>query len=97
MVERPPGPAKPDLYVLARFFDALTRPEAQFTKRKLQAAVRLNYDLFRAYLAYLEARGLVVVHAEEKGSDTVALTVEGRAAALRLIEWIGSTLGRDLI
>lgn len=93
----PPPIAKPDIYVLARFFDALSRPEAAFTKRKLQAAVRLNYDLFRSYLLFLESRGLVVVREVERGSDAVALTSAGREASRQLLDWIQRTLGGSVI
>lgn len=79
----PPG-WRPDLYVVARFLDQLWRPDKVFSKSQLQAAVRLNYDLFRKYLTYLQARGFVTVRPDERGTDLVRITPEGLAAYKRL-------------
>jgi predicted transcriptional regulator len=80
-------PGKPDLYVVARFLDRLAQPGASYTRSKLQLAVRLNYDLFRWYLAFLEAKGFVEV-APEDGRDVVRLTAAGRAADRELGDWV---------
>lgn len=89
-----PPPWKPDLYVVARFLDRLSEPDRAFTRAQLQLAVRLNWDLFRRYLAFLEARGLVAV--EKAGErDVVALTAAGRETRRRLLEWVRDVVGDD--
>lgn len=77
---------KPNLYVVARFLDALARPDARLTKSQLQAAVGVNYDIFRRYLALLESKGHVRV------DDVVALTAEGRRVREELRQWIARFL-----
>lgn len=86
-------PARPDLYVVARFLDRLAASPDAFTHARLQAAVRLNYDLYRGYLALLAARGYVRVDTEKDGVERVAATPEGRAAHARLVAWIRDAFG----
>lgn len=89
-----PPPWKPDLYVVARFLDRLAEPDRAFTRAQLQLAVRLNWDLFRRYLSYLEMRGLVAV--EKAGDrDLVRLTSAGRETRRRLLEWVRDVVGDD--
>lgn len=87
---------KPDPYVLARFLDALYHeagtPEVVRSKSSLQRACRVNYDLFRRYLAFCEKQGFVDVRTGE-GADEVRLTETGRAAHGRLVGWIRDLLG----
>ena len=94
-------PHRPDLYVVARFLDRLCRPEGEpqpeLSKAKLQLAVRLNYDLFRRYLAFLLERGFVEVVANGSGVELVRLTTEGRSAHARLVAWIRSVLGESAL
>lgn len=84
----PEGAFRPDLYVVARFLDALGSDGAAHTKTRLQSEVRLNYDLFVRYLVFLEERGLVRIEAQNPGSDHVTITPEGSEARRRLSEWI---------
>lgn len=86
-------PARPDLYVLARFLDRLASAHDGFVRAKLQAAVRLNYDLYRSYLALLLGKGLARVEPDKEGVERVWLTPEGRRAHERLVGWIRDALG----
>lgn len=96
--ETPPRPpAKPDLYVIARFLDCLWRPAWEvppaYTKAKLQLAVRLNYDLFRRYLAFLVEKKFVEVRADPRGTEVIVLTAEGRKAHDELVAWLRGVFG----
>lgn len=84
---RPPNsPFRPNLYVVARFLDALAAGAR--TRADLQAAAGVNYDIFRRYLDLLAARGYVVAHPD----GTVALTVDGRRVRGDLRRWIEAFL-----
>lgn len=91
---------RPDPYVLARFLDALWAPEGHpppvRSKSSLQRVCRVNYDLFRRYLAFCLERGFVTV-AEGEGADEVRLTPDGREAHRRLVGWIRDLLGEGII
>ena len=76
------GDWRPNLYVVARFLDALH--EGPRTRSELQAAAGVNYDIFRRYLAFLEARGLVAAPAD----GAVSLTAAGARTRRELREWI---------
>jgi len=84
-------PPRPDLYVVARFLDALHAGPVPRTK--LQAMVRLNYDLHRAYLSLLARKGFVAIHPDKDETEHVSLTSEGRAAHARLVGWIRDAFG----
>jgi predicted transcriptional regulator len=88
-------PERPDLYVVARFLDKLTKPGATYTRSRLQAAVRLNYDLFRGYLALLEQKGWVRVVGEGSRQEC-RITPEGLAAYHHLVDWIRDVFGEIL-
>lgn len=90
----PDAPFQPNLYLVVRFLDALAQPDATMSRSQLQAAVGVNYDILRRYLAFLEARGLAVVRETgERGGDTIALTREGRGIRDELRAWIGRLVG----
>jgi len=86
---------RPDPYVLARFLDALWGPPGspppKRSKSSLQRAARVNYEIFRRYLAYLERLQLVEVQPGER-SDQVVLTPAGRETHARLQRWIADLL-----
>ncbi len=84
----PPPPRKPDLYVVARFLDRLGETPAGVPRTRLQAAVRLNYDLYRSYLTLLVEKRYVTVN-----EDRIQLTQEGRHAKDRLVGWIRDAFG----
>lgn len=90
-------PRRPDLYVVARFLDRLRYEEATHTRSSLQMAVRLNYDLFTSYLAFLEDEGFVRLAPQQKGSDEVHLTQEGLEAHRRIVTWIREVIGDDFL
>lgn len=83
----PEEPFRPNLYVVARFLDALH--EAPRTRSQLQAAVGVNYDILRRYVEVLEVRGLLRV--DEDG--TLRATAEGRRVRAELRAWIERFLG----
>lgn len=88
-------PDRPDLYVVARFLDRLHRDEQVHTRSSLQRAVRLNYDLFRSYLALLEQKGFVETVEGQRRSPEVHLTEAGQVAWHDLVAWIRDILGED--
>lgn len=93
MTERVPPPERPDLYVVARFLDRLVEAPEGIPRAKLQAAVRLNYDLYRSYLSLMIDRGLARVDVDKDGATRVSATDAGRAAHARLVGWIRDALG----
>ncbi len=86
---------RPDLYVVARFLDQLREPDTTYTRSQLQMAVRLNWDLFKRYLHFLEGRGFLVVRPNPDGQEIVRLTKEGRDAHDQLVTWIRDVVGDD--
>lgn len=83
----PEEPFRPNLYVVARFLDALH--ESPRTRSQLQAAVGVNYDILRRYVELLEVRGLLRI--DEDG--TVRATPEGGRVRSELRAWIERFLG----
>lgn len=90
-------PERPDLYVVARFLDRLRETNTPWTRSRLQRAVRVNYDIFRSYLALLQEKGFVeeVDPPEESDarSGVLRLTPAGHAAHGRLVVWIRDVFG----
>lgn len=83
---------KPDLYVIARFLDALDAQPDGRSKSDLQRAARVNYDIFRSYLDVLTERGL----AERRGTgrkESIHITDDGQEARRRLLRWVNDVLG----
>ncbi len=75
---------RPDLYVMARFLSALARADTPaWTRSRLQAAVRLNYDLFRNYLALVVAKGWAT-----ESDEGIRITQAGREANAQLLAWL---------
>lgn len=90
----PAAPFQPNVYVVVRFLDALAEPDRAWSRAQLQAAVGVNYDILRRYLAFLEDKGLVRTRAsDERGGDGVALTSAGREVRAELRAAIGRLLG----
>ena len=87
------APRRPDLYVVARFLDRLAQAPEGVPRARLQHAVRLNYDLYRGYLALLAAKRYLRVVPDKEGHDRVWLTQEGREAHARLVGWIRDAFG----
>lgn len=84
---------RPDLYVVARYLEALYRTERTYSRRQLQNAVRLNHDLHAKYLAFLVERGLAALVVDGKGAETVRITPAGREACHRFVGWVREMLG----
>jgi len=76
------APWKPNLYVIARFLDALARPDSTMTRGQLQAAVGVNYDVYRRYEEFLRDKAYITL------GEAVRLTNEGRAVREELLSWI---------
>jgi predicted transcriptional regulator len=91
----PDAPFAPNLYVVARFLDALAQPDATWTRSALQAAVGVNYDVFRRYADFLVAKGYAVARGEGRGAETLALTAQGRAVRGELRGFIARFLGES--
>ena len=82
---------KPDLYVVARFLERLWRDERPHRKTDLQLAVRLNYNVYKKYLDWMEQKGLIVV------DETVRITPKGLETYKTLVAWIKETVGDELL
>ena len=89
------GEWRPDLYVVARFLDALYATERTYTKRQLQMAVGLNHALFVRYLDFLLDRKLVLIVEDGRGPPVVRVTPEGREAFHRFVGWVRDLLGDE--
>jgi predicted transcriptional regulator len=83
----------PNLYVVARFLDVLARPDSDFSRSALQAAVGVNYDVFRKYVDFLVAKEYLVARGEGRGAETLHLTAGGRAVREELRGVIARFLG----
>ena len=81
-----------DLRVVARFLDSLVDRDGQtrpLSRSALQRAARVNYDIFRAYVEALQAKGLV----HPDGSGELRLTAAGLAFRVRLRGLLSELLG----
>jgi predicted transcriptional regulator len=85
---------RPDLYVVARFLERFWRTRRPHGKTDLQVAVRLNYTVFRRYLDWLVAKGLLHLAPGADGMEQVTITEKGLATYSRLVTWIHETVGR---
>lgn len=82
---------RPDLYVLARFLDALHVNGQSMKKTNLQMKVGLNYPRFMEYLQWLVSHGLVL-QKDEDGTELYSLSPQGLDAHHRLVAWIRETM-----
>ena len=82
---------RPDLYVLARFLDALHSDGQPMKKTNLQMKVGLNYPRFIEYLEWMVSHGLVLQQ-DDGGAELYALSKEGLDAYHRLVAWIRETM-----
>lgn len=64
---------RPDLYVLARFFDILYDNGQPMKKTNLQMRVGLNYPRYMEYLDWVISHGFVQ-RSEDEGSDLYSLS-----------------------
>jgi len=87
-------PARPDLFVVARFLERLWREGEPMLKTRLQVAANVNYDVFSRYLTWLLDRGLVALTSSPDGHERVSITEKGRRAYRQLVEWIGEFVRR---
>lgn len=83
---------RPDLYVVARLLERLWREEEPMLKTRLQVASRVNYDVFRRYISWMEGRGLVAVENSSDGHDRVSLTTKGEESYKKLVQWINDVI-----
>lgn len=86
-------PWKPDIWLVARFLDALWQPDVEHTRASLQAAARVNYDVFCRYVDALAAKGLISIGPGKDGRDVVRLTPRGLAAHRELAAWLQDVFG----
>ena len=75
--------------MVARFLERLWRDERQHRKTDLQLAVRLNYNVYRKYLDWMQEKGLITV------GETVAITPKGLETYRSLVTWIKDTVGDE--
>lgn len=83
---------KPDLYVVARVLERLWREERPMLKTRLQVATKVNYDVFRKYISWMEGRGLVAVENSPNGHEHISLTVKGEESYKKLVQWINEVI-----
>jgi predicted transcriptional regulator len=82
---------RPDLYVLARFLDALYEYGEPMKKTNLQMKVGLNYPRFVEYLEWMVSHGFVQQR-DEGDSKIYSLSPQGVDAHHRLVAWIRETM-----
>ncbi|MGD0071895.1 MAG: winged helix-turn-helix domain-containing protein [Candidatus Bathyarchaeia archaeon] len=81
--------SKPDLYVIARIIKAL-KEKNRMNKTALATSTGLAYDKLVKYLAWMSAKGFIVV--DENG--LVILTKDGAEAYDELVSWIMKYVGQ---
>jgi len=67
---------KRDIYVIARFLEALIGRNDGMAKTHLANRTGLNYKDFQNYLSFLQSRGLVAIQGKDK--PRVVITQAGR-------------------
>jgi len=82
---------KPDLYVVARFVEALYR-KGPMKKTNLQMSTGLNYGAFSKYLQWFIEHGLAEIVGSEDDGERVRLTSKGVECHRRLVSWIRETM-----
>jgi predicted transcriptional regulator len=82
---------RPDLYVLARFLDALYNNGQPMKKTNLQMRVGLNYPRFKEYLDWLLSHGFVQ-QTYEGTVELYGISPQGLDAYHRLVDWIRETM-----
>ena len=80
---------RPDLYVVARFLDRLSRSQRALRRTDLQLAVRLNYTVYKRYLEWMERKGLIRV------GEAIEITPKGADTYRTLVTWIKDAVGED--
>lgn len=85
---------RPDLYVVSRFLERLWRDGRPRRKTELQLAVRLNYNVYKKYLDWLEQKGLIEVVSDSEG-DSIGITQKGLETYRTLVAWIKETVGDE--
>ena len=75
--------------MVARFLERPWRDERPHRRTDLQLAVRLNYNVFKKYLDWMEGKGLITV------GETVAITPKGLETYRTLVAWIKETVGDE--
>lgn len=75
--------------MVARFLERLWRDPRPHRKTDLQLAVRLNYNVYKKYLDWMEQKELIVV------GETVSITPKGLETYKTLVEWIKDTVGDE--
>jgi predicted transcriptional regulator len=83
---------RPDLYVLARFLDALHSNGQPMKKTNLQMRVGLNYPRFIEYLEWMVSHGLVLQRRDDEGAELYSLSQQGVDSYHRLVAWIRETM-----
>lgn len=78
---------KPDLYVLARLVDALSR-NGPMKKTNLQMSARLNYAALVRYTDWMCEHGLTEMAKGSEG-ELVVLTKKGQDAQETFVDWLG--------
>jgi predicted transcriptional regulator len=88
-----PIPVRPDLYVVARILDVLSKDRRPMRKTRLQMAAGLNYSVFQGYLALQEGRGLVLRVTDPAGNEAFELSARGNEALNFLRQGMTRVLG----
>ena len=75
--------------MVARFLDRLCRDPRPQRRTDLQLAVRLNYNIYKRYLEWMERKGLILV------GDTIQITPKGIETYGTLVTWIKDAVGEE--
>jgi predicted transcriptional regulator len=83
---------RPDLYVVARFLEALwIKGGGEMRRPELQMAVNVNYNLFTRYLDFLKDRALV----SEAEPGVVKITAKGVDAYTTLVGFVKEVVEKN--
>ena len=83
---------RPDLYVVARILEKLWREEQPMVKTRLQVASRVNYDVFRKYVSWMDGKDLILIENSTDGHERISLTPKGEEAYRKLVQWINEII-----
>ena len=83
---------RPDLYVVARFLNALYGNGSPMKKTNIQMLLGVNYSRFIEYSEWMEKRGLITLVVDENSAERIGLTDKGIEAYHRFVDWIKETL-----
>jgi predicted transcriptional regulator len=95
-MDEPQPLERPDLYVVARILERLWREEQPMVKTRLQVASKVNYDVFRRYVSWMDGKALIQIENSNDGHERISLTPKGEEAYRKLVQWINEIIHERL-